>query len=126
MNIKKKKKTMNWKSKCQSKFLSSNAKLILTFLCPTFYKTKFISNDLILSLCIYFLLIIEDSSKVINGGMSLWYAWHIAMPRFEKIITKLLLIQFTFLFCALRYWRYSLKAWLCLTSCVALISPLPP
>jgi hypothetical protein len=97
---------------------------VLNIVCPTFYKTKIISNDLIFSFCIYFLLITKDSNKVISGGMSLWYvmnAWHIVVFRFERIVTKLLLIQFTFLSCALRYWRCSLKVWLCPASCVTMI-----
>ncbi len=115
---------MNWKSKCQIKFLSLNAKLILIFVCPTFYRTKLISNDLIFSFCIYFLLVVKDSSKLISRVMSLWYvmnAWDIVVLKFERTITKLLLIWFTFLSHALRYWRCALKVWLCPTSCVTLI-----
>jgi hypothetical protein len=119
---------VNWKSKCQFKFLSLNAKLILIFVCPTFYRIKLISNDLIFSFCIYFLIIIKDSSKAISGGMSLWYvmnAWHIAVFKFERIVTKISLIQFTFLSHALMYWRCSSKVWFCPTSCVTLIFSIP-
>lgn len=62
----------------------------------------------------------EDSSKVIGGCMSVWsmmIAWHIVVLRFERVVTKLLLIQFTFFFCVL----CSSKVWLCLASYITLI-----
>ncbi len=44
-------------------------------------------------------------------------AWHIIVLKFERIVTKLLLIQFTFFFRALCF----LKVWLCPASYITLI-----